>query len=263
MKKVLNILTWSLGIALLLVFTAFAEFHQREQELSDLKVTVDTKSGNSFVDRKEIEVALTSRGYIPGEVKSRSIDTRNLELFFDRYPSVKNADVYTTLSGELHVDIEQRKPILRIYSTNGDKYYIDEDGFLMPLSTNYSARVMVVNGVLNLPYNLYVGEPLGENYPSNNEGVLKLRELFTVAKSIESNPFWGAQFAQIYVDGRGELELIPRVGRHRIIIGNASDMDNKLGKLKVFYIEGLNRTGWNDYRTINLKFKDQVVCTKK
>ena len=261
MRKVVNIAAWVVGLALLVVFTAFAEFHHRDQELAELKVEVDTKSGNSFVDQKEIEVALTSRGYIPGEVKTKSIDVRGLELLFDRYPSVKNADVYSTLSGELHVDIEQRKPILRVYSSNGDVYYIDEDGFLMPLSSNYSARVMVVNGELDLPYNLYVGRSV--NGTEEDEGMLMLKQLFEVATSIEQDEFWASQFAQIYVNENRELELIPRVGRHRIIIGNASEMDNKLGKLKVFYIEGLNRTGWNDYRTINLKFKDQVVCTKK
>ena len=40
--------------------------------------------------------------------------------------------------------------------------------------------------------------------------------------------------------------------------------EEKFEKLKMFYTEGLNKTdGWNKYSTINIKYKNQVVCTKK
>jgi cell division protein FtsQ len=32
--------------------------------------------------------------------------------------------------------------------------------------------------------------------------------------------------------------------------------------LMTFYKEGLNKVGWNAYLTINLKYKNQIVCTK-
>ena len=46
------------------------------------------------------------------------------------------------------------------------------------------------------------------------------------------------------------------------MIGDAEDLDKKLYKLRLFYAEGLNKTGWNEYKVINLKYANQVVCTK-
>ena len=68
---------------------------------------------------------------------------------------------------------------------------------------------------------------------------------------------------QIYVDEKNNVELIPRVGNHNIILGDASDLENKLEKLMIFYKKGLSKTGWNEYSTINLKYKNQIVCTKR
>ena len=60
-----------------------------------------------------------------------------------------------------------------------------------------------------------------------------------------------------------EMELVPRVGNHTILFGDEKEMDEKFSKLFLFYKEGLSKQGWNKYNVINLKYKDQVVCTKK
>ena len=48
-----------------------------------------------------------------------------------------------------------------------------------------------------------------------------------------------------------------------IVIGEVYNLESKFNKLMLFYEEGLSKTGWNEYKTINLKYKDQVVCTKR
>jgi cell division protein FtsQ len=52
------------------------------------------------------------------------------------------------------------------------------------------------------------------------------------------------------------------VGNHKIILGDCSDLEQKFKKLFAFYKDGLNKIGWNTYKTINLKYKNQVVCTR-
>jgi cell division protein FtsQ len=53
------------------------------------------------------------------------------------------------------------------------------------------------------------------------------------------------------------------VGDHIIQLGDASELDSKLSRMRTFYTEGLDKAGWNKYKTINLKFHDQVICTKR
>jgi cell division protein FtsQ len=64
----------------------------------------------------------------------------------------------------------------------------------------------------------------------------------------------------VYVDK--DLELIPRVGNHTIILGNVSDLQEKFNKLMIFYKEAMPKVGWNKYKTLNLKYKNQIVCKK-
>ena len=66
-----------------------------------------------------------------------------------------------------------------------------------------------------------------------------------------------------YIKENKEIELIPRVGNHNILLGNINGYEEKFKKLKLFYSEGVKQTGWNNYKEINLKFKDQIVCVKK
>ena len=88
-------------------------------------------------------------------------------------------------------------------------------------------------------------------------------DVFKVAEFIRTDPLWHAQIEQLYVNKELEIELIPRVGNHRIVVGDATDLKKKLDKLKIFYKKGLSKTGWNEYSVINLKFANQVVCKKR
>jgi cell division protein FtsQ len=77
---------------------------------------------------------------------------------------------------------------------------------------------------------------------------------------LDSSEFWKAQIEQIYIGN--DVELVPLAGSHIIVLGNFQDIDEKMNKLLVFYQHGLNKVGWNIYETINLKYKNQIVCSK-
>ena len=85
-----------------------------------------------------------------------------------------------------------------------------------------------------------------------------------MATYIDADPFWKSQVQQVFINDDKEMELVPMVGNQKIIFGDTTCMDEKFKKLLIFYSQGLNTTGWwNKYATINLKFKNQIVCTKK
>ena len=84
-----------------------------------------------------------------------------------------------------------------------------------------------------------------------------------MARFINDHPFWKSQIEQVYVNNKGEYELIPRVGGHLIKLGSHSGYQKKLRNLKAFYLKGLNNVGWNQYLEINLKYDNQIICTKR
>jgi hypothetical protein len=91
--------------------------------------------------------------------------------------------------------------------------------------------------------------------------------LTNFVKLIEGDDFWRAQIVEIVVsqsqNGALFLRLVPRAGNHTIIFGRIEKVERKLDRLLRFYREGLDKEGWDTYRTIDVRFDDQVVCTKR
>lgn len=227
-----------------------------------LVVTIDhTNNGNFFVVEEDIKDEIDDMGYIVNSHKINEIEIEAIEKRINQYPSVQSANVFKSINGLLNIDIVQRKPIIRVFS-NGSSFYIDEYGYIMPLSSKYTARVMVVNGNIQMPLLPNMSFANSEIEKQGPEFKL-IHELYTLSKYITQNEFWDAQISQIFVNKNKEFELIPKVGNHNILFGNSSDLEEKFTKLRLFYLKGLNLTDWNQYDTINLKFKNQVVCTKK
>jgi cell division protein FtsQ len=152
---------------------------------------------------------------------------------------------------------------LRIINNRFESFYLDEAGSLLPVNPGFSAHVLVANGFIP---DSYMKNP---NYRVN---ILALSDsifydslmtnLFKLAKFITHDSFLKTQIDQIYVNELGEFELIPSIGNHIILLGTTEDLDAKFRKLIVFYRLGLNKIGWNKYNVINIKYKNQVVCSK-
>ena len=89
-----------------------------------------------------------------------------------------------------------------------------------------------------------------------------LYRAFHIVQQVMADSFLTAQVSQLYINSDNEIELSPAFGHHVIIFGDTLQTAEKLEKLKAFYIQGIPRAGWDTYRIINLKYKDQIICTK-
>lgn len=264
MSKAVNIGIWSLLIVGVFALLGFVENDLDKTPWKDVSVSVDRSNGNYFIDNEEIEEWI-ARQYYRDSTHMVDLDLMDLEKRLNEDPSISNAEVFTTINGKLKVEITQRQPIIRVFDATGKSYYIDQEGMLMPLSNKYTSRVLVANGNINATFDSYYKMNVA-NWEAGYDTIpemRKLHNLFLLASKINGHDFWRAQFNQVFVGADEEIELIPRVGNHRIIIGDVEALDTKLEKLMVFYKKGLNRTGWNEYSEINLKFKNQIVCTKR
>jgi len=53
------------------------------------------------------------------------------------------------------------------------------------------------------------------------------------------------------------------VGAHQILLVGMDNWKEKMKNLELLYRQGLSRYGWNTYEKINLKYSNQVICTKR
>lgn len=262
-SRILNIAGWSVGLVGMFVLLVAAVSTSHNAVLNDVVVYIDDAGGNFFVSSDEVIETVSDLGYITSNTKMDKIDPRKIEVILENNAFIEEAEVYKQHNGALHVDVKMREPILRIYSRNGQSIYIDNYGVFMPLSARYTARTPIANGYISMDVTDLVGMNVTDLESRIEHPQIKLmNDLFLVASTCAKSDFWKSQFNQFYVNAQGELELIPRVGDHQVILGDPSNIDKKLHKLRLFYEEGLNKTGWNEYKIINLKFANQVVCTK-
>lgn len=262
MKKIIDIGIWILLGLVFIVVWGFTSVEQNAALCKQLVVNIDLlQDGNLFISKEDVEVYLRQQNIHPVGRQWKNIDLQQMENKLEMIAEVKKAAVYKNLNGKLSVNIEQRNPIVRVMNANGTQFYLDEEGYQMPLSDNYTPRVPVVTGYINEPHTRYSAPEIAKN-PTLAQTV-KSDEVYQLVAWIRKNPFWNAQVQQVNFNIYHEIELIPTLGNHIIELGTMENFDKKLNKLKVFYTEGLNHMDWNAYDTINVKFKNQVICTKK
>jgi cell division protein FtsQ len=172
----------------------------------------------------------------------RSVNTHRIETELLKNEMIAGVEAYKTPSGMIKLEVKQKMPILRVISAGGN-FYVDSKGSTMPVSRRYAAYVPVASGSV--------------------EKELATTDLYDFALFLQKNEFWNNQIEQIYVHLNKEVVLIPRVGEHRILLGTLDDFREKLTNLQLFYEQAIPKVGWEKYSIINLKFKDQIVCTKK
>lgn len=245
MKKILTIIASAL-FALYLLFSVVVSRSGAEKYESDIcqGMVVDVKNrlGYDLIDNAAIDDILAGEGIDVLDKKMSDIDVEMLERTLVMNPLIHSVDCYKTNGNKILVDLVTKVPILRVINNRGEDFYVDSDG-----------------GVIGADiYPLDI--PLATGYV---DSIFASEKLYDLAMLLQESEFWNAQIAQINVTKHGQVELVPRVGNHLLVLGDPSEYDHKLNRLVKFYEEGLDVIGWNKYSSISVAYDNQVVCKKK
>lgn len=216
------------------------------------KVQVIIPGNQYFIDKGEVSsiIGIESNSLVGR--KLQNINIQALESKLRANPFIEAAKVYTDMDGVITVEISQRRPLMRIINNVNQDYYIDEHGLKIPLSDNFTAKVLVANGVIDEPF---LGKVDTLKYQLT-------KDLFKTALYISKDSLWSAQIGELYVNSQREIELVPRVGNQRILLGTADSLETKLANLRAFYKQAIPLVGWDAYRVINIKYPNQVIGIK-
>lgn len=264
-RKVLVTVLWIIAIAGLTSSLAFISKSEKNIIASSLSINIHNNDENLFLSESDVRSFFKERNDSLLSSRYQNIDIPGLEKALNSHPAIENAEVSADMNGEIKVEILQRTPVLRIINKSGESYYIDSQNKLMPLNQNYSARVIVASGEIVEPYARRYEFSIDQIKKSKLfKEVSLLDDILDVSNYISADSSLTQLIHQIYVNGDKEMELFPAIGNHKIIFGDANNIAEKFNKLKLFYKEGLSKSdSWTKYSTINLKYKNLVVCTKK
>ena len=239
MKKVLQILKWGMLLSLMVVVLSFTNQMQNKQMVFLNQINIEV-SEDKFMTEQIALKYIKQQDFNFDSVALSNFYLNELEIAFLEHPAIKNAEVYSNQKGVININLQQRKAVVRIKTDNTD-YYLNEQGMKMPLSSEYTPRVLVVTGEVNESKHLSV---------------------FSFIEIINKDIFWKSQITQVHFSNN-EVIIIPRVGSQKIHFGTLTDVNKKLGNLYQFYKQAMPVKGWQTYSEISLAYNNQIICTKK
>lgn len=239
MKKVLQILKWGMLLSLMVVVLSFTNQKQNKQMVFLNQINIEV-SEDKFMTEQIALKYIKQQDFNFDSVALSNFYLNELEIAFLQHPAIKNAEVYSNQKGVININLQQRKAVVRIKTDNTD-YYLDEQGMKMPLSSEYTPRVLVVTGDVNES---------------------KHSSVFSFIEIINKDIFWKSQITQVHFSNN-EVIIIPRVGSQKIHFGTLTDVNKKLGNLYQFYKQAMPVKGWQTYSEISLAYNNQIICTKK
>lgn len=180
---------------------------------------------------KHLEITLTG-------MPVAETDLGYIEKNLNKFPFVASSYVYLDYSGVLHLEITERIPLIRVIPDQNKAYYLDTRGIPFPLSRLHTARVPIASGAIDTSMN---------------------SKLYKLSTYVHQSEYWKPLIDHIFVRNSGDLAFTTKLGKQVVVLGDADRLQGKLGKLRTFYRTASGKIGWERFREINLKYKDQIV----
>jgi cell division protein FtsQ len=247
-----------LVIAVYLVFamTSWNKPDETPRLCNKVEINIEDENENGFLKTAEVKTLLERKSLYPLNQRIDDINTREIENILLKTAFVKTAQCYVTTEGHVKLSLTQRTPIVRVKAENGEDYYIDDNGGVMP-NTQYTSDMIIVTGALSKQY--------------------ACKYISLLASTIMADDLWRNQIEQINVLKDKTIEIVPRVGDHIINIGMLPNsrfpekrknivtefVQKQLQRIELFYKYGLSEAGWNKYSYISVEFANQVICTNR
>lgn len=240
-----------------------ARQYQSSLPMKNPVIEIEVMDGMTLITKSEIEEMLYQKGLFKDSLKREDLDIKAIEELLKNTNEIAKVDVFTKLDREWFIKLQLKRPIVRVIDPNNDGFYLDSDGKMMRLSPYYRPKVLPVTGL-----NTAWSNEFEFNEVINNDSLItkyKLRDLYLISSYVCNDAFYNASIVQIEFTEEMGFVLIPRLGGQRIILGEGfskEEVDRKFLKLTTFYEEVMPYEGWDAYKTIDLRFENQIVAKK-
>lgn len=242
MKLKLKLLKIFLGLAVFIFLLSFSANRYANKKLETMEIAIDREEGRKFLNDSLVLTILNHKNYPTERLAMGAIQVDYLESLLNANPFVEHAKVFKSVDGALKVDIEQKKPILRINNGVDEEYYLGEDLTKIPLSNLYAVKVMMVGGAID---------------SADYVGLKDLSEIVMADKLLKKH------IIAVKKQAPNSFNLLVNKGDYIIEFGALDNIEEKFDNLKLFYEQYLGKVGLSYYEKINLKFNNQIVATKR
>ncbi len=249
-KKIIRSIVWML-IGIVCITLLISAVHNKEAKTCKaVEIEISGVNNNFFIDKNDVYAIIKNFGGDSTEQRALAdIDLKQIERELEKNVWIKNAELFFDNNNVLKVSVDEREPIARLFTNAGNSFYIDSSCKMLPLSDKFSARLPIFTGFIT-----------DAKYVSPADSVLLL-DIKNISIKIMADSFLMAMIEQVDITANRTFEMTPKIGKQKIIFGDATDADLKFAKLKMFYKTIIAQAGWNRYSSIDLQYKNQVVAS--
>ena len=240
------ILKWLILLALLsyiAIASMWAIDYAEQQTLDDIVINIDKNSPTKFVTKEGVVQKLGKTADIIKHTPIAELNIEKLERQLSQDNSFENVECYITSDNKLQIDIVPMIPEIRVFSPDGKSYYINKDGKRIDTGNEFFMDVPVVTGNFD------------QKFPAKN--------ILPVTRHIAADDYLKNLITMIEVKSATNILLYPCIKGQVINIGDTTELTKKFDNLTLFYRKVMNHKGWETYDTISVKFRNQIVATRR
>ncbi len=239
----------------IVVVVVVANITMRNLGIAQLNINIEYNGGDALLEEDDVSRMLKKKFGNLFDQKRKDIHSEEIEAFLLKQNLVSEANVFLSLTGKLNVNIVQNKVIVRVYGKGGEQFYLDDKMQVCKVSLRKAANVIIASGDL-------LGKPDAKKQLDTLRFPLYYN-VYKIAKQINEDDILRNQIDQIYYSKKDDFQLIPKVGDYVILLGDIDRLEENAKKLHYLYKDGFTKHGWDNYSLVNLKFDNQVICTRK
>lgn len=228
-----------LSIFALIGLFVFAQSRSKQRTVDAIEVRF-LSNNNHFITQEMVNNLLIQNFPNATNVFKDELDLNKLEQELQKNEMIASSQVFFDANGVLNAEVVQKTAIARVLTGNGS-YYIDKQGERMPLSNHFSAHVPVV---------------LGKISERNREEFIRMLHV------IFEDDFLKKSITGIKINPDQSLNLTVREYDYNVEFGRLTEIEKKFNNYKAFLHYSKNDTIVPYYKNVNLRFTEQVICTK-
>ncbi|MCR5193079.1 MAG: hypothetical protein K6D59_07215 [Bacteroidales bacterium] len=256
-RPVRNILIAVLVIAIVITFHTV----RRNSIMRGLETIIVGNQKECLLSVADVDSLIMEAYPTLKEEDIKNVDCDGVEKMLEAHPYIEEASVGMTTGGKMKTEVTPAIPVVRLFY-QGNEYYLSYNGRCLPLAARHYRHIIVGNVESEEPQ-LHNITALNLADTSNHKQPESLMKIWKMATFLHDNSQYDDVFDQICIDESGDICIVPKLGDMTVVVGDTNDLDKKFENLWTFFEQGISQTGWDTYSVINLKYRDQVVCTKR
>lgn len=257
-KKILSIVAWGITGAALIVLFVFAHKGFVKTPLQGVVFNLERQGNKGFVEKDTMIANIEALCGIHEQASIGSVDLMKIQKLLSKSPWIESSSAYIGLNDTLMVRAKEYSPIVRIFNKKGQSVYVTREGAILPSSKVHTPRLIIASGNYEFPTGEQSTQLSDTSYAESG-----INETLAITKAVLADNLLRSSVGQIFRNEKGQYEIMVNSLPARVIVGDTVNIHQKMNRLHILLEKHSGTDELTGYKTLDLRYKNQIVCTKK